>query len=415
MLVADAGVSLSLIAQAPNQDWPQWGGPTRDFKVNSGKLAERWPTSGPPKVWERPLGLGHSAIVAEGGRLYTMYRRGEREFLIAMDAATGRMLWEFAYDAPYPPKMEMQYGDGPHATPLITGDVVCGTGTLAQLHCVDKRNGRLRWKCDLWQEYGARRIGVGYSSSPVAWRDLVIAQVGEPGPGLIAFRREDGSEAWRSPVLRNSSSTPIFIRLGGREQLIAYMHHEVVGLDLESGALLWKHPITAAGQQWNFHFNISTPVWSSDGLLFVSSAYGIGGRVLQLRAAGDRTEVRQLWQEEPARVHKENAMRIGDTIYASTGHLGPAFFTAIDARSGRVLWKDRRFSHASFLYADGKFLILDEDGKLGLAIPGAAGFNLLAESDVLRGRSWTVPTLVGTRLYLRDRYRIVALELGAAD
>ena len=49
---------------------------------------------------------------------------------------------------------------------------------------------------------------------------------------------------------------------------------------------------------------------------------------------------------------------------------------------------------------------------LHLARLSPAGLELLATASVLDGRSWTAPALVGTRLYLRDRTQIVALELG---
>jgi outer membrane protein assembly factor BamB len=186
------------------------------------------------------------------------------------------------------------------------------------------------------------------------------------------------------------------------------MRHEIIGIDPRNGTLFWSHPITA---QWNFHFNISTPVWGPDNMLFAASAYGIGGRMLQLSRSHNKTTVTELWQSERTRVHKENAIRLGDVIYASTGHLGPAFFTAIEAKTGRVIWQDRRFSHASFLYADGKFIILDEDGKLGLATPTPGGLTVHSQVEILTGRSWTVPTLAGGILYLRDRKNILALQL----
>src|SRR5947208_1566586 len=53
--------------------WPQWGGPNRDFKVDSPPLADTWPTDGPRKLWTRPLGEGFSGIVLSDGRLFTMY------------------------------------------------------------------------------------------------------------------------------------------------------------------------------------------------------------------------------------------------------------------------------------------------------------------------------------------------------
>ena len=87
-------------------EWPQWGGPGRDFKSASKGLSTSWPAGGPRKLWTRPLGEGHSSIVADAGRLYTMYREGERESVVALDAATGRTLWEHTYAAPYLARMD---------------------------------------------------------------------------------------------------------------------------------------------------------------------------------------------------------------------------------------------------------------------------------------------------------------------
>jgi hypothetical protein len=56
------------------RDWPQWGGPTRNFMSDSKGLASSWPAGGPKKIWSRALGEGHSSIVVEDGRLYTLYR-----------------------------------------------------------------------------------------------------------------------------------------------------------------------------------------------------------------------------------------------------------------------------------------------------------------------------------------------------
>jgi hypothetical protein len=101
---------LSLSGQAPypeQGEWRQWGGPQRNFHVKAGPLAETWPDSGPPVLWERALGLGHSAIVVDDGRLFTLYRPGKqvsrkgpweaREIVVALDAVTGKTLWEHEY------------------------------------------------------------------------------------------------------------------------------------------------------------------------------------------------------------------------------------------------------------------------------------------------------------------------------
>jgi hypothetical protein len=40
------------------------------------------------------------------------------------------------------------------------------------------------------------------------------------------------------------------------------------------------------------------------------------------------------------------------------------------------------------------------------------GLKVLAKVPLLSQKAWTVPTLVGAKLYLRDRKIMLALELG---
>ena len=108
-------------------EWRRWGGPNGNFVVaNSPLLADSWPPGGPPEIWSRPLGAGHSAILAGDGRLFTMYRvaHGQggtgpfdpEESVIAMDAVTGDTLWQHTY----PSKVQdFGQGAGPHSTPLL--------------------------------------------------------------------------------------------------------------------------------------------------------------------------------------------------------------------------------------------------------------------------------------------------------
>jgi len=113
------------------------------------------------------------------------------------------------------------------------------------------------------------------------------------------------------------------------------------------------------------------------------------------------------------RIHIGTAIRIDGTIYGSSGDFGPAFLSALDVASGRILWQDRTFARAQLLYADGKLVILDEDGTLGLATPGPGGLKVLAKAPILQNLAWTPPTLVGTRLYVRDRKTLAAYDLGS--
>jgi hypothetical protein len=64
------------------------------------------------------------------------------------------------------------------------------------------------------------------------------------------------------------------------------------------------------------------------------------------------------------------------------------------------------------VYADGKLIVLDEDGNLALAQVSPQGVRTLARAPLLANNAWTPPTLVGTKLYIRDRRSMTAVELG---
>jgi outer membrane protein assembly factor BamB len=395
-------------ATATAFEWPQWGGPNRDFKASAQGIKENWPSGGPAQLWNRPLGEGHSAILVDGGRLYTMYSSGNREVIISLDAASGRTIWEFPYEA-VTKELNLSEGNGPHSTPLIVGNLIYAVGVKGTMHALDKSNGRMVWKHDLWTEYGGYWDDRGYSPSPVAYRNTVIVPVGgRSGQCLMAFDQQAGNVLWKNVNFTPAPASPIIINVGGHDQIVHLGTNEIYGADATNGNLLWSHP-----HKTSYGLNISTPVWSAaDNLLFVSSAYGTGSRALQLRRNGNQTSATQVWANNRMRIHFGTAIRLGDLIYGSSGDFGPAFFTAIDARNGQVVWQDRALARANFVHADNKFIILDEDGTLAIASLGQNGLNIHARASVMKNRAWTVPTLAGTKLYLRDRRTIVALDLG---
>ena len=400
-------LALPLTALGQSSDWAQWGGPNRNFTSEAKGLAANWPATGPRRVWQRELGDGYSAIAVERGMLFTMYRRGDNEIVVALDAATGKTAWEYSYAAPFSPEYDVSHGAGPHATPLVSGNFVFSSGATGKLHCLDKKTGKVLWSHDLISEFhGTVRVN-GYSCSPIAYKDKVVMMVGGPASSLVAFNQKDGSVAWKKHDFRNSTSSPILINVDGQDQLVAFMYGEVVGVDPAKGDLLWSH-----AHPVEYGLNTITPVWGPDNLLFISSGYNGGSRVLKLSRTGDKTNVEELWAHGLMRVHFTNAIRLGEVVYGSSGDFGPAPFTAVNVKTGKVLWRNRTFPRASFLLADGRFIILDEDGDLLLATPSPEGLTVLSKVALLSNNAWTVPSLAGTRLYLRDRKNIMALELG---
>ena len=407
-------------AQAPHtSSWTQMGGPHRNFVVPGvHKLAESWPEAGPRRIWERTLGAGHSAILIEDGRLYTMYRPitvGQRrswqaeEVIVSLDAATGRTLWEHRY----PSKLEdVSQGSGPHSTPLLVGDRLFAFGTNKQLHALDKRTGRVLWSHDLVRDFNAPvllvrpEVKAGYGCSPIAHKDTIICFVGGPGQAVVAFRQSDGAVVWKSGHFLTSDAPPILIDFEGQTHLVIFAGSAIHGMNPETGQVLWSH-VHDPGNDFNF----TPPLWGPDNILFMSSAYKMGSRAIRLKRDGNRTLTEELWYVDRVKFQFLNALRLGDHVYGFSGSLNSGFLTALDVKTGRVAWQHRGFGQSTMIHADGKTIILDADGNLALAKMTPDALTVLAKTSLFETVSWTVPSLAGGTLYARDREKIVALDL----
>jgi outer membrane protein assembly factor BamB len=196
--------------QAATAGWPQWGGPNRNFMSDAKGLASKWPAGGPKRLWTRALGEGHSAIAADGGRLYTMYRplgllamvrRSQEEVIAALDANTGATIWEHRYASPTA-GVDFSEGAGPHATPLVTADRVFAAGSRKEIFALNKANGQVVWSHDLIKEYGATGPDRGYACSPLLYNGTIIVSVGGPGQTLAAFNEKPARWCGRRATTR---------------------------------------------------------------------------------------------------------------------------------------------------------------------------------------------------------------------
>jgi len=387
-------------------DWPQWGGPDRSFKVDSKPLADSWSEAGLPRVWTRPLGDGYSGISAVNGRLYTMFRSDEQESIVALHAQTGETAWEHSYAAPFLTGTDLSPGPGPHTTPLVVDDRVCSVGVTGILHCLDAADGNVLWSQNLIEKLGGTKLYRGYSSSLIAYRDTVLALVGGPGHAIVAFRLKDGKIEWQSHDFQTSHASPLLVSYIGQDQLIVYADKTIAALDPASGEILWQHPHDMGGG----HI-ASMPVWGNDGRLFFSCAYGGGSRCLKLDRRADKTTVTEAWFNKKMRVHHSNVVHVDDYVYGSSGDFGPKLFTAINMTTGKIAWRERSVTRCSILYADGKFLILEENGQLSLATASPEELKIHSQVKLFESRAWTPPTLVGNQLFVRNRENIMAFEL----
>jgi len=397
-LAAPASLAVSLAGSSTAAaQWPQWGGQGRDFRSSATGLAEEWPEEGPRKLWERVLGPGYSSIVADGGRLFTLYRSGEEEVVVALEAKTGATEWEHRYRA--------GGTEPPNSTPTVEGNKVYTLGFSGQLRALDTATGKLAWSHDLVQEYAAQRPQYGFATSPLAHGGALIVPVGGAGIGVAAFALENGELLWREHDFGEIYASPILIDVEGETQVVVLVAHRVVGLSPQTGELLWSEPIE--GDQ-----NIATPIWCPGGVLCVTA--GTNGSIgLKLSKAEGKTRVTKLWANA-VQISQTTVVHAGDLLYGSTGH-DPFFVTAIRAATGEVAWREPGFSLANLVGADGKILLLDAEGVLALATAGPEAWKVSSRATLIGPQGFTPPSLADRTLYLRHLEKILAFDVGRQD
>jgi outer membrane protein assembly factor BamB len=378
-------------------DWPQWRGPNRDGISKETGLLKQWPTDGPPLVWKaKGAGRGYSTLSVSGGRLFTMGLRGEKEYVIAFDVATGKEAWATEHGTAY----HDSRGDGPRGTPTVDGNSVYALGGNGDLSSIDAKTGRLNWKMNVLQKFGGENIGWGISESPLVVGDKLLINAGGPGASIVALNKKDGSLIWKSQSDQPGYSSAVPVQIGNTTQVVFFTQARAVGLDVKDGSLLWEYPRAS-----NRTANVATPVVRGNRV-FISSDYGTGAGMVEIKADGKASEV---YFTKEMRNHHSTSVLVGDFLYGFSSSL----LTAMRFDTGEVAWKDRSVGKGSLVFADGHLYCLSENGVVGLVEATPTGYREKGRFRIPQESlpTWTHPVVAGGRLYLRDQDTIYAFDV----
>ncbi len=386
------------------QDWPDFRGPNRDG-VYAGEISESWPAAGPPQLWEKAVGDGFSNPVVANGRVILFHRQGDSEVVEALDANTGKTIWKYEYPTAY--HDDFGFDPGPRASPVIAGGQVYTFGAQGVLTCLRFSNGAKIWSLDTHREFGVRKSFFGAGATPLIEGARLFQNIGgADGAGVIALDRDTGRLLWKATDHGASYSSPIAASIAGERRIVFFTREGVLILEPSGGEVVFERRWRA---RMNASVNAAVPILSG-GLLFFSSSYGTGALALDFSGGLPPTE---LWSGEDSLTnHYATAVVSDDTLY---GYHGRQEYTpslrAVDLRSGKVLWSEDSFGAGTITLADGKLLLLRENGELLLARADPQRFQPIARAQIFSGTTRAYPALADGRLYARDETTLVCLDL----
>jgi outer membrane protein assembly factor BamB len=380
--------------------WPQFLGPNRDGTIADEAFIQTWLKSGIRELWRIPVGEGYSGLAIQNGRIFTMDKKGDDEFVIALHTSNGKELWRVRTGrAPG----DVYGGLGPRVTPTADGDLVFTISAQGDLFAFRAENGHVVYKRALFTDFGWKPPAEGTSSSPLIHQGRMYLMIGGAGgKAFAALDRKTGTTLWTSQEDRASYSSPVFWNFGGIKQVLFLSGSTLFALNSDSGKLLWKYPWAT----YDF-VNAATPIIIPPDRVFISAGYDQGAAMLRIRRKTDGTlDVEQVWRNREMKNHFNNSVYHNEFIYG----FDMAILKAIDAKTGQTLWREKGFGTGSLVRAGNFLLILSDSGELVLAKADPKSLQIQKRIQALKGKSWTPPSIADGKVYLRNHTEVVCLS-----
>ena len=384
----------SLHAQRASNDWPQWRGPNRDGAAPAPTDPGAWPEKLTQK-WKVDVGLGYATPLIIGNRIYQFSRQGEREVMSAIDADSGKVLWQTGHNAPFTMhSATTQHGPGPKSTPAFANGRLYSIGMTGIVTAYDAASGK-----QIWQKPGSSTVPMftTHAFSPIVDRGLVIFHLGGHNEGaLTALDVNTGDVKWTWKGDGPGYGSPILADIGGTRQIITITQGKLVGVDAASGMLLWERPYVIP----NFTNSI-TPVLY--GQTLIVSGNGGPTTALSITRKGNEWVTQTVWENADIPLRMSDAVIAGDVLFGMTTRNSGQYF-AVDAKTGKTLWtsEGRQGNHAAIARAGDLLLSLEDDGELVVARNSKTAFEPLHRYKLSDSATWTQASYSGNRIFVKD-------------
>jgi outer membrane protein assembly factor BamB len=217
--------------------------------------------------------------------------------------------------------------------------------------------------------------------------------------------KQTGRLAWSSGSGTGSYATPVLYTQGGRRYAAVFGRRAIYGVEVETGKVAWSYTWITGND-----VNAADPLVFEDRV-FISSNYGAGSALLDISGR----QPKLLWRNPDMNSHFSSFVLMDGYIYGNDGFAGRrnGVFRCLDAHTGRDMWSER-LGFGSLIAADGKLILLTEQGDLHVAEATPAGYRQIASArSVISSSCWTPPVLSGGKIYLRNhRGDLVCLDVG---
>lgn len=394
-LAVMATVATALAAQTRprTSDWPQWRGPNRDGLVMGFTEPKAWPEKLTQK-WKVPVGLGYASPLVIGDRVYMFARQDANETMLALDAATGKTVWQSGYPAPFNlNRAAARHGEGPKSTPTFANGRLYTLGMTNIVTAFDVTTGKT-----IWQTKPTPAQPLYHTAqSPLVDRGLVILHVGGHNDGaLTAYDAATGAVKWTWKGDGPSYGSALALDVEGTRQIIVFSQENLVGVNAANGQLLWRRQFSTRSTQ-----NTITPILY--GQTVIISGLEKPMTAFRIVEQGDQWSTQDVWENTDVSLYMTNAVLLGNAVCGMSNRNSGQFF-CLDAKTGKTQWisAPRQGTNAAVLGAGKVWFALKDDAELLVMRADASGFEPIRRYTVADSATWALPTISGNRIFVKD-------------
>lgn len=394
-------------------DWPQWRGPDRTgYAAGEAPLASL-PAELKPE-WKIDVGGGFAAPIVSANKLVYLDEDGTSEVAHALDAKTGKELWKVAYAT----RFGDEWGAGPRATPIIDDGRVYVQACNGDFKCLNLADGKEIWKTSFEKDFGVKFLGSkanegtasrrGNNGSGVIDGDRIFLPVGNTqGASLVAFDKKNGKVLWKSGDDEAAYSSLMTGTLAGIRQVLAFNADALVGVDVETGKILWRIPLKTNAKR-----HAASPVIFGDHVAVNSHTFGVACFKIAKDSGG--VTAKQVWINKDAKINLATLVLVDGHFYSQGATKD---YICLDAATGQLKWSQPGFGqgrkdYASTIVVGKRLMVLTEDGQLLLLEANPEKYTELARLQVC-GNTWSFPAYAKGKLYVRDGRQLMSLKLAA--
>lgn len=395
------------VAVAHAADSPQFRGPERDGKFADTGLLKAWPEGGPPVAWVvTGIGRGYSSASVVGDTIYVPGMKEDQEAFISVIRADGTL----EKQVPYGKETLNKQAPGSRSTPTVDGNRLYLFSGLGVLSCFELPDFGKRWEVDVLGRFQGQKTSWEVAESVLVDGDRVICTPGGPDASVVALDKLTGETVWTSKGLSDAASycsADIFDH-NGRHLLVTETAKLVVGLDADTGAVLWTYR-----HETDYDIHAVTPVYA-DGTLYFSDGYKSGGGLLKL--SPDGSSVTLEWTDDNLDCQHHGLVLLDGYVYG-TGHGGHKGLLCLEMKTGKIMWTTREVTQGAVVYADGMLYVYEgpKRGVVSLVKATPNGFERTGSFTVTEGADehWAHPTVANGRLYIRHGDALIAYDIAA--